>query len=73
VDEQRQGPYALWHHEHTFRAVEGGTEVTDTVTYALPFGPLGRLAHSLLVRRQLESIFRYRSEHLPELLGQGLG
>lgn len=82
VDEQRQGPYALWHHEHTFRALDGesadggaadgraaGTEVTDTVTYALPFGPLGRLAQGLLVRRQLESIFRYRAERLPELLG----
>ncbi len=79
VDEQRAGPYALWHHEHTFRAIggdasgsgggTGGTEVTDTVTYALPFGVLGRLAHGLLVRRQLESIFRYRAERLPELLG----
>lgn len=74
VDEQLEGPYALWHHEHRFRAVEEGprgpgTEVTDTVTYALPFGPLGRLAHALLVRRQLESIFRYRKARLPELLG----
>ena len=74
VDEQVKGPYAKWHHEHRFRAVEegpmaGGTEVTDTVTYALPFGPLGRLAHGLLVRRQLESIFEYRSARLPELLG----
>ena len=68
VDEQVVGPYRRWHHEHRFRAVDGGTEVTDTVTYALPFGPLGRLAHSLVVRRQLESIFRYRSERLPELL-----
>ena len=68
VDEQRTGPYAGWHHEHRFRAVAGGTEVEDTVTYALPFGPLGRLAHFLLVRRQLEAIFRYRQERLGELL-----
>lgn len=68
VDEQRSGPYARWHHEHRFRAVNGATEVTDTVTYALPFGPLGRLAHALFVRRQLEAIFAYRRERLHELL-----
>lgn len=68
VDEQLAGPYERWHHEHVFRPVDGGTEVADTVTYALPFGPLGRLAHAILVRRQLESIFEYRSEKLPELL-----
>lgn len=68
VDEQVAGPYARWHHEHRFRAVDGGTEVTDTVTYALPFGPIGRLAHGLLVRRQLESIFDYRERTLVDLL-----
>ena len=68
VDEQVRGPYARWHHEHRFRAVEGGTEVTDIVTYALPFGPLGRLAHALRIRRQLEGIFEYRSRVLPGLL-----
>lgn len=72
VDEQREGPYARWHHEHRFRRVEGGTEVTDTVTYALPFGPLGRLAHQVLVRRQLESIFEYRQKVLADFLtGKG--
>ena len=69
IDEQAEGPYASWHHEHIFRAVDGGTEVVDIVTYALPLGPLGRLAHALLVRRQLESIFDYRREQLSELLG----
>ncbi len=71
VDEQVTGPYARWHHEHRFRAVEGGTEVTDTVTYALPFGPIGQLAHALLVRRQLESIFSYRKRTLVGLLTEG--
>lgn len=69
VDEQVEGPYALWHHDHRFRGVAGGTEVTDTVTYALPLGPVGRLAHRLLVRRQLESIFRYREEALVRIMG----
>ncbi|NIP83831.1 MAG: CDP-paratose 2-epimerase, partial [Gemmatimonadetes bacterium] len=50
VDEQVTGPYARWRHEHRFGITGGGTEVTDTVTYALPFGPIGRLAHALLVR-----------------------
>lgn len=68
VDEQVRGPYALWHHEHRFREVAEGTEVTDTVRYALPFGPIGRLAHALLVRRQLESIFAYRQQALIRLL-----
>lgn len=68
VDEQIHGPYARWHHEHRFEAADGGTRVTDTVTYALPFGPMGRLVHALFVRRQLESIFTFRQERLPELL-----
>ncbi len=61
VDEQRVGPYRKWHHLHEFEAVPGGTEIRDVVTYALPLGPLGSLAHALLVRRQLEGIFAYRS------------
>ena len=69
VDEQREGPYAYWHHEHRFDAIDGGTEVTDTVRYALPFGAIGRLANGVLVRRQLESIFDYREKTLTELLG----
>jgi len=64
VDEQRVGPYALWRHEHRFIAVGGGTEVRDRVEYALPFGALGRLAHTVLVRRQLDAIFAYREEAL---------
>ena len=50
VDDQRIGPYSLWHHEHDFREVEGGAEVRDTVHYAVPFGPLGDIAAQLAVR-----------------------
>src|SRR5579871_2125627 len=50
VDEQRMGPYRLWHHEHHFRAIEGGVEIEDLVHYALPFGPLGLIAENMLVR-----------------------
>jgi ligand-binding SRPBCC domain-containing protein len=61
VDVQVRGPYALWEHTHTFTAVGDGTEIRDRVRYALPLGPLGRLAHSLFVRRDLERIFDFRA------------
>jgi ligand-binding SRPBCC domain-containing protein len=60
VDEQRFGPYKWWHHQHSFREVEGGVEMTDIVSYALPYGILGWLAHYGFVRRRLNSIFDYR-------------
>jgi ligand-binding SRPBCC domain-containing protein len=69
VDEQVVGPYRSWHHLHEFRAMEAGTEIRDTVHYALPLGPLGRLAHLLAVRRQLESIFAFRERVIAELFG----
>ena len=59
VDEQRLGPYRLWHHQHHFREVAGGVEMRDLVHYQLPFGPLGTVA-SGLVRRRLEAVFDYR-------------
>ncbi|CAN5287058.1 SRPBCC family protein [soil metagenome] len=61
ADEQVTGPYAQWYHRHSFRAAPGGVEMTDTVDYRLPFGPLGRLVHWLVVRHQLRSIFDYRT------------
>jgi ligand-binding SRPBCC domain-containing protein len=70
VDEQRQGPYALWHHQHHFTQVEGGVKMTDLVHYALPLGPLGRLAGALFVHRQLRDIFRYRQEKIGALFGK---
>jgi len=69
VDEQRAGPYRLWHHRHEFEAVEGGVEVRDIVHYALPFDPLSRPLHDLIVRRQLESIFRHRYGALSDRFG----
>jgi ligand-binding SRPBCC domain-containing protein len=65
VDAQLHGPYALWHHTHEFLADgDGGTLMRDTVRYALPFGPLGEVAHRLFVARDLERIFDYRREQL---------
>ncbi len=67
VDEQLKGPYRFWHHTHTFREDDGGTVIGDEVRYALPFGPLGRVAHGLYVRRDLERIFEYRSEVIAQI------
>lgn len=69
VDEQRRGPYALWHHQHHFMPVAGGVQMTDLVHYALPFGPLGTLAHSLLVKEELRKIFTFRYHKINELFG----
>ena len=70
VDEQRIGPYRIWHHEHHFKPLgDGITEVNDKVTYVLPFGPLGDLAHPFLVRPQLEKIFAFREQALRKIFG----
>lgn len=69
VDEQRLGPYRFWHHQHHFRALDGGVEVEDLVHYALPFGPFGALAHTLTVRRKLDEIFAFRRAALTERFG----
>lgn len=62
VDEQRVGPYALWHHQHIVKAVSEGVLMTDIVSYKPPFGPLGNLANSLLIRKKLNQIFDYRTQ-----------
>lgn len=73
VDEQRKGPYTLWHHQHHFKAVEGGVEMTDLVHYRLPLGLLGNLANSLVVKKELEKIFTYRYQKIIELFGEWKG
>ena len=72
VDEQLAGPYATWHHTHTFTEVPGGTRVDDQVRYALPLGALGRLAHPI-VRLQLRRIFAYRQRIVWRLLVDARG
>ena len=67
VDEQRFGPYAMWHHQHHFRAVDGGVEMTDIVHYKLPFWFLGNIANSLFVKKQLDEIFNYRYKKVEEI------
>ncbi|MBL9114680.1 MAG: SRPBCC family protein [Verrucomicrobiaceae bacterium] len=61
VDEQRVGPYAIWHHEHLFEDLGGGRiRASDRVSYRLPFQPLSELTHGILVKPQLDQIFRFR-------------
>jgi len=60
VDDQRFGPYALWHHQHSFKEVPGGTEMTDELHYAIPYGIFGRLANRFFVEREVKGIFDYR-------------
>ena len=69
VDVQVRGPYARWEHRHRFLEEGDGTWVEDRVTYRLPFGPLGRAAHALIVRRQIAALWRYRTRRLGELVG----
>jgi ligand-binding SRPBCC domain-containing protein len=69
VDVQVSGPYKLWHHTHTFAAVDGGTLMADVVRYALPLGPIGALAHKFAVRRDVERVFDYRAERVAALFG----
>ena len=67
VDEQRFGPYKFWHHQHIFREAQGGIEMEDIVSYAVPFGFIGRIANSLMISKKINQIFSFRSSVLSEL------
>ena len=70
VDEQRFGPYTLWHHKHFIKEIDGGVEMEDIIDYKVPLGFLGRLVHPILVKPKLTEIFNYRTEKLIELFGE---
>jgi ligand-binding SRPBCC domain-containing protein len=70
VDEQRFGPYALWHHKHFIKEIDGGIEMEDIIDYKVPFGLLGQMFHPILVKPKLEGIFSYRTKKLEELFGK---
>ncbi len=70
VDRQVAGPYALWHHTHRFEDLPGGgTRLVDQVRYRVGWGLLGRIAHALWVRRDLERVFAYRREAIAARFG----
>jgi len=69
VDEQRFGPYALWHHKHFIKEIDGGVEMEDIIDYKVPMGILGQIVHPILVKPKLEEIFAYRQKKLIALFG----
>lgn len=70
VDEQRVGPYRIWHHEHKIDPIEGGVLMTDIVSYQPPFGFLGTIANTLMIKKQLKKIFDYRKTTLEKIFGK---
>ncbi|MEC8610786.1 MAG: SRPBCC family protein [Bacteroidota bacterium] len=70
IDEQRLGPYKMWHHQHFFEEDANGVLMTDIVTYIPPFGVLGDIANQLFIKKQLEDIFNYRFKVLEKKYNQ---
>jgi ligand-binding SRPBCC domain-containing protein len=71
VDEQRFGPYALWHHKHFLKEVPEGIEMTDIIHYKIPFGFIGRIANTLFIKKKVKEIFDHRYSILEELFNHG--
>ena len=70
VDEQRFGPYALWHHQHHFKEIPGGVEMTDILHYAIPYSLLGTIANNVFVGKKVKQIFTYRVKAVEDLFGK---
>ena len=70
VDEQRFGPYALWHHKNFIKEIEGGVEMEDIIDYKIPMSILGQLVHPIIVKPKLDEIFQYRQKKLIKLFGE---
>jgi ligand-binding SRPBCC domain-containing protein len=70
IDEQRLGPYRIWHHQHHFKEIEGGVEMLDIVDYRLPLGLLGIFMHEVLVKNKVKGIFEFRRQRLEALFGK---
>ena len=70
VDEQRFGPYSLWHHKHFFKKINGGILMEDIVDYKIPYGLIGQFAHVIFVKKKLKKIFNYRHTKPEKLFGK---
>jgi ligand-binding SRPBCC domain-containing protein len=66
IDEQRIGPYSMWHHQHFIEQSGDGVLMTDIVSYSPPLGFIGAMANTLFIRKQLQNIFNYRSKILDQ-------
>ena len=70
VDEQRMGPYTMWHHQHLIEPIPGGVLMKDIVTYIPPMGFLGAIANSLFIKKQLKEIFDFRTVAIEKKFGK---
>ncbi len=70
VDEQRIGPYKMWHHQHKLEEINGGVLMTDIISYQPPMGFLGKIANAILIQRELKKIFDFRTKALEDLFGR---
>ena len=70
VDEQRIGPYSMWHHEHKIEPIDGGVLMIDIVSYKPPFGILGSIANAILIKKQLKEIFDFRTVAVEKMFGK---
>ena len=70
IDEQRVGPYSIWHHQHHLEAIPGGVLMRDVISYVPPLGFLGSLANNLFIRKKLNEIFAFRTKALDDKFGK---
>ena len=70
ADEQRFGPYAMWHHQHHFKEIEGGVLMNDILHYAIPYGIFGRLSNSLFVANKVKEVFNFREKAVEKIFGK---
>ena len=73
VDEQRFGPYDLWHHKHFIKPIKNGVEMLDVIDYKIPLGILGQIVHPIIVAPKLKEIFEYRKKALIQIFGDYKG
>ncbi|MGB1103058.1 MAG: SRPBCC family protein [Crocinitomicaceae bacterium] len=70
VDEQRVGPYTIWHHQHILEPIDNGVLMKDIISYVPPFGFLGAIANSIVIKKKLNEIFDYRHKAVIERFGK---
>ena len=73
IDVQRKGPYSLWHHQHHFKEIEGGVEMTDIVHYKNPMGFIGEIGNIIFIKNQLKKIFEFRFQKTEDIFGKWQG